>query len=53
VKSELILDDYRARQGWNEETCLTLALEFINQQRDNAAWEEYLRMTAELENEEK
>jgi hypothetical protein len=53
MEAEKILDKYRLVQGWNDTSCLNLALEYINQQGDNGEWNEYLRMAAELENEDK
>jgi len=49
--AEAILYRIGAQQGWDQASMLALALEYINQQHDNAAWKEYLRVAAELESE--
>jgi hypothetical protein len=51
MESESILDEFCANQGWNTDTALTLALEYINQ-GDNSAWEDFLRVRADEENAE-
>jgi len=52
MTSESILEDIATEQGWSVESKLTLALEYIENQNDNAAWKDFLLVAADEENRE-
>ena len=49
MQSEMILDAIAARTGWNESSKLFLCLQYIQNQGDNAAFENFLEEQASTE----
>lgn len=45
-----VLDEIGDQQGWNDQSKLALALEYIENQKANDAWADFLRQQADLEN---
>jgi hypothetical protein len=46
MASEAILDEIAARTGWNDESKLSIALEYIDNQGDDGTWENFLTRRA-------
>jgi hypothetical protein len=46
-----ILREWSAKQGWNESSQIDLLVQYIDNQQDDAAFEDFLRETAEDETE--
>jgi hypothetical protein len=47
--SESILESIGDKQGWDDASKLALALEYIDNQQDDAAWREFLEIAADSE----
>lgn len=47
MESEQIIDEIGDRQGWDVASKLDLCLEYIENQGDNAAFREFLSISAE------
>ena len=43
---ETVMDDVGAQQGWDDASKLHIALEYIQNQNDDAAFEEFVRQQA-------
>ena len=50
MPAERILDEIGTRQGWNDESKLTLCLRYIENQGDDSAFEDFLQRQADEEN---
>jgi hypothetical protein len=50
MAAQQIMDEWAAQQGWNVDSQLALALEYIDRQGDDAAFADFLAQAAEQEN---
>lgn len=46
MPAEAILNEIAQREGWDESTMLCLALEYIENQKDDDAWQDFLIRSA-------
>lgn len=46
MEAETIIDEIGARTGWNDASKLALCLQYINNQADNAAFQDFLEQQA-------
>lgn len=51
MAAERVMDEFAAKQGWNEASQLALALQYIDNQADDAAFKDFLAQQADAEEE--
>ena len=52
ANSESILEQIAHKQGWDDASKLALALEYINNQEDDAAWADFVQRACDAENQD-
>ena len=50
MDSESIIDEIGTEQGWNDDSKLSLCLQYIDNQKDNEAFRAFLQEQADEEN---
>ena len=49
MRADELMDEYAGKQGWNEGSQLALALDYIENQKDNACFEDFLKQAVGVE----